>query len=168
MTPEIHIDRESGLDAPDDESFSRWVTETLASQADQCAANLQPEVSIRINDEAEMSALNERYRHKSGPTNVLSFPADLPPEICSGLLGDIVICAPVVEREAKEQHKSVISHWAHMTVHGTLHLLGFDHVEESDANTMESLERYLLVGMGYPDPYHNDHSPASMTDSEYT
>jgi probable rRNA maturation factor len=168
MTPQIHIDRETGLDTPDDESFSRWVTTTLEAQADKCAANHAPEISIRINNETEMSALNARYRHKSGPTNVLSFPADLPPEIGSGLLGDIVICAPVVEREARTQGKPAVSHWAHMTVHGTLHLLGFDHIEATEAEQMENLETRLLLGMGYADPYQNDNAPLSTTDSEHT
>lgn len=168
MTPQIHIDREAGLDAPDDESFSRWVTTTLEAQADKCAPHHAPEISIRINNETEMSALNARYRHKSGPTNVLSFPADLRPEIGSGLLGDIVICAPVVEREAKNQGKPAASHWAHMTVHGTLHLLGFDHIEAAEAEQMENLETRLLLGMGYPDPYQNDNVSLSTTDSEHT
>lgn len=168
MTPQIYIDRGAGLDAPDDESFSRWVITTLEVQADKCTPNRAPEISIRINNETEMSALNERYRLKIGPTNVLSFPADLPPEIDSGLLGDIVICAPVVEREAKDQGKSVASHWAHMTVHGTLHLLGFDHIEAVEAEHMENLETRLLLSMGFPDPYQNGNAQLSIMDSEHT
>jgi len=151
MSPTVHIDREAGLEAPDDESFSRWVAMALTTQ--QHTLHKHPEVSIRINSLVEMTSLNEQYRHKSGPTNVLSFPADLPVEVSSGLLGDIVICAPVVQLEASEQGKAPICHWAHMTVHGTLHLLGFDHIDDDEAEQMEALETHILTSMGYPDPY---------------
>ena len=166
MTPIVHVDREAGLEAPDDESFSRWVA--VALTADQTVLPEHPEISIRISGLAEMTTLNERYRNKTGPTNVLSFPTDLPSEIDRGLLGDIVICAPIVEREAAEQNKASMSHWAHMTVHGTLHLMGFDHVEDHEAEQMESLETRLLAAMGYPDPYQTYHSYHHMMDSEHT
>jgi len=108
---------------------------------------------VRIVDEPEMRELNARYRHKDYPTNVLSFPAELPPGVDVPLLGDIVICAPVVNREATEQHKAPRAHWAHMLVHGTLHLLGHDHERERDAAVMEALERRILAGLKFPDPY---------------
>ena len=114
------------------------------------------ELTIRIVDEAESAELNEGYRHKQGPTNVLSFPFEAPPGVALPLLGDIIICAPVVERQAAEQGKAPAAHWAHMVVHGCLHLLGHDHIEESEAQAMESLETDILSGLGYPDPYEQD------------
>src|SRR5690606_24067449 len=93
------------------------------------------------------------YRHQDKPTNVLSFPADIPAELNLPLLGDLVICAPVVEREAMEQRKTLEAHWAHMVVHGTLHLVGYDHITEPEAEEMESLETKILTGMGFPPPY---------------
>lgn len=110
------------------------------------------ELTIRIVNEVESTALNESYRHKQGPTNVLSFPFEAPPAVDSLLLGDIVICAPVVLQEAVNQGKSVAAHWAHLVAHGVLHLLGYDHDEEH-AEAMESLEIRILAGLGYPDPY---------------
>ncbi len=151
MSPLIYIDREAGLEAPDDDSFSCWITSALTGSGIAIAA--EPEISLRINDLDEMAELNATYRGKQGPTNVLSFPADLPDAVESELLGDIVICAPVVECEASEQNKSLESHWAHMTVHGVLHLLGFDHIEEQEAIEMESLETAILATLGFPDPY---------------
>ncbi len=100
-----------------------------------------------------MTDLNGRYRDKPQPTNVLSFPSELPDELALPLLGDIVICAPVVNREAEQQGKSPAAHWAHMAVHGTLHLLGYDHIENEDAQRMESLETRILARMGLPCPY---------------
>jgi probable rRNA maturation factor len=111
------------------------------------------ELSVRIVDEPEMRELNARYRHKDYPTNVLSFPAGLPPGVDVPLLGDIVICAPLVTREAAEQHKAPRAHWAHLLVHGTLHLLGHDHERARDAEVMEALERRILAGLKFPDPY---------------
>ena len=114
------------------------------------------ELTIRVVDEAESAELNEGYRHKQGPTNVLSFPFEAPPGVALPLLGDIIICAPVVERQAAEQGKAPAAHWAHMVVHGCLHLLGYDHIDETEAQEMESLETDLLSGLGYPDPYEQD------------
>ena len=111
------------------------------------------ELTVRIVDEAESAELNHTYRHVSGPTNVLSFPFEAPGPLRISLLGDVVICAPVVEREAREQGKPAEAHWAHMVVHGTLHLLGYDHQEEGDASRMESEERQILAALGFPDPY---------------
>ena len=107
----------------------------------------------RIVDEAEGRALNERWRGRDHATNVLSFPAELPPGVALPLLGDLVVCAPVVAREAAEQGKAEADHWAHLVIHGTLHLLGFDHETEAEATVMEDLERALLAGLGIGDPY---------------
>jgi len=113
----------------------------------------EAEISLLIVDETEGAELNQQWRNKCGPTNVLSFPSDLPAELQLPLLGDLVICAPVVAREALEQKKSLKAHWAHMMVHGTLHLLGFDHIDDAEAEEMESLETDILARIGYPDPY---------------
>ena len=111
------------------------------------------ELTIRIVDEAESARLNSRFRQKRGPTNVLSFPFESPPGVDVPLLGDIVICAPVIRREAIEQSKSESSHWAHMVVHGSLHLLGFDHDREEAAREMEAMETRILAGLGFDNPY---------------
>ncbi len=111
------------------------------------------ELVIRVVDEAESSALNRDYRGRDRPTNVLSFPFEAPPPIESYLIGDLVICAPVVAREALAQGKAAKAHWAHMVVHGVLHLLGFDHPSDAEAESMEALEREIQGGLGYPDPY---------------
>jgi probable rRNA maturation factor len=111
------------------------------------------ELTLRIVDEAEITALNHRYRGKDGATNVLSFPYQPLPGVESGLLGDIVICAPVVAREAVAQSKSLEAHWAHITIHGVLHLLGHDHQQAEQAGDMERLEVKLLGQIGFADPY---------------
>jgi probable rRNA maturation factor len=111
------------------------------------------ELTIRIVDEAESTRLNSRYRNKGGATNVLSFPFDAPAGVDVPLLGDIVVCAPVVRREANDQSKSVSSHWAHMVVHGALHLLGFDHEQARDADEMEAMETRILADLGFDNPY---------------
>jgi len=120
------------------------------------------ELAIRLVGEDESRALNHDYRGKDKPTNVLSFPADLPEMVLSELderpLGDLVICAPVVAREAGEQGKALAAHWAHMTVHGLLHLLGHDHIEAVDAAVMEPLEIAVLARLGWDNPY--DDEPA--------
>ena len=113
----------------------------------------EAEISLLIVDETEGAELNRQWRGKDGPTNVLSFPSDLPAELNLPLLGDLIICAPVVEKEAMAQKKSLDAHWAHMVVHGTLHLLGYDHVVDAEAQEMEALETRILKQLGYPDPY---------------
>jgi probable rRNA maturation factor len=110
-------------------------------------------LSIRITDETEITELNREYRHQDKPTNVLSFPMDLPEDLGISMLGDIAICAPVVEKEATEQNKLLDSHWAHMVIHGTLHLLGYDHINDDEAEEMESLEIEIMQGLGYKNPY---------------
>lgn len=144
---ELDIQRASAsADLPDDDSFRRWAGLALQDRPGH-------ELTIRLVDEAESQTLNRDYRHKDYPTNVLSFPADLPPELNIPLLGDLVICAPVVEREAREQNKPLQAHWAHMVIHGCLHLTGYDHMDDSEAEEMESLERQLLAQLGIDDPY---------------
>jgi len=110
-------------------------------------------LTIRLVGEEESRELNARYRGKDGATNVLSFPADLPKEIGIALLGDIVICAPLVAQEAKVQAKPVMSHWAHLTIHGVLHLLGHDHEQKQEAELMESIEIGLLQTLDIRNPY---------------
>ena len=132
-------------------SFRKWVAAALASRIREA------DLAIRIVGAKEGRALNRHFRGKDYATNVLSFPAELPDGLPKGvklpLLGDLVICAPVVAREAKEQKKSLVDHYAHLTVHGALHLLGWDHENEADAICMEQLEREILAGMGIEDPY---------------
>lgn len=124
------------------------------------------ELVVRVVDEAESAALNERYAHKKGPTNVLAFPAGDPPPPAAATprgapgalveptaLGDLAICAAVVAREAAEQGKSLEAHWAHMVIHGCLHLRGYDHMNAAEARVMEARERELLAGLGIADPY---------------
>ena len=132
-------------------SFRKWVAAALADRAGEA------DVAIRVVDEEEGRSLNRQYRGKDHPTNVLSFPADLPEGLPDGvrlpLLGDLVICAPVVEREAREQGKPLATHYAHLTVHGVLHLLGWDHENDRDAERMEQRERQILATLGIGDPY---------------
>jgi len=147
MAIELDLQRAGRFaDVPSDEQFEAWVTAALQSRSDA-------ELTIRLVGREESRDLNRTYRGKDRETNVLSFPAELPEGIDLPLLGDIVICAPLVEQEALEQAKPVEDHWAHLTLHGVLHLLGYDHVEESDAEVMEALETSLLAVLGIDDPY---------------
>ncbi len=130
--------------------FEAWAQQVLEGRRDEA------ELAIRLVDEAESRTLNREYRGKDRPTNVLSFPADLPAVVESPLLGDLVICAPVVLREAEEQGKPTDAHWAHMVVHGVLHLLGYDHQNEQEAAGMEAIEAALLKEMGYRNPYEEE------------
>lgn len=132
---------------PSDELFQNWADLAAGSQ------QIEGELCIRIVDEAESQQLNSDYRGKDKPTNVLSFPFEAPPGFPAEILGDLAICAAVVEQEAAEQNKELNHHWAHMVVHGVLHLLGFDHINDEDAEEMESLERELLAQIQIPDPY---------------
>ena len=133
---------------PNKEHIERWISAALLNEALTDA-----EVSVYIVDEAESQDLNFQYRGKDKPTNVLSFPADIPEEVGIPLLGDLVICAPIVAQEAQEQSKTLEAHWAHMLVHGTLHLLGYDHSEDDEAEAMETLETELLIAMNFAAPY---------------
>lgn len=126
--------------------FERWAETALADS--QVA-----ELTVRVVGRAESRELNGRYRGKDAPTNVLSFPADLPKGIGLPLLGDIVICAPLVADEAAQQGKHLQDHWAHLVIHGVLHLLGYDHIDDAEAEEMESLEIRLLADFGISNPY---------------
>lgn len=114
------------------------------------------ELVIRVVDQTESRDLNRTYRHKDKPTNVLSFPFEAPPGFEDDHLGDLVICAAVVRREASDQGKPEEAHWAHMVVHGVLHLLGYDHQNDAEAAEMEDRERAILGHLGFPDPYEHD------------
>ena len=148
---DLQINSDSS-DLPALEELEQWAKAAVAEHREEA------EISILIVDTEEGAELNQQWRGKEGPTNVLSFPSDLPEELQLPLLGDLVICAPVVEREAKEQKKTLKSHWAHMIVHGTLHLLGYDHIQDDEADEMESLETTIMQQLSYPDPYLYDES----------
>jgi len=146
----LRIDLQNELNlpgVPHIAQLQQWVQATL--QRDY--ADL--EHTIRIVDEAESQALNQAYRGKDRPTNVLSFPAEASEFLDYDHLGDLVICAAIVEAEAQQQGKPVLSHWAHMVVHGMLHLQGFDHLNHTDAAQMEALEIEILAALGHTNPY---------------
>ena len=132
---------------PANDQIALWANAALQD------VDIPSELTIRIVDEIEGAELNEKWRKKIGPTNVLSFPAQVAEEIQPKLLGDIVICATVVAREAAQQEKSLSAHWAHMVIHGTLHLLGYDHTEVQQSETMESLEINILNKLNIGNPY---------------
>jgi probable rRNA maturation factor len=145
----IEVDVQQATDfrpLPGHRDFKLWVTAALQEIGDA-------ELTLRLVDEAESRELNSRYCGKDTPTNVLSFPAGLPPGMDVPLLGDIVICAPLVHSEAMAQNKPVQAHWAHLVIHGVLHLLGHDHQDEQEAGVMEALEVDLLFSLGYENPY---------------
>ncbi|WP_448550337.1 rRNA maturation RNase YbeY [Thalassotalea fusca] len=132
---------------PTNEQLQSWVESVL------CRYERSFELTIRIVDEDESQALNHQYRGKDKPTNVLSFPFEVPDGIELDLLGDIVICANVVEQEAKQQNKALLDHWAHMVIHGCLHLLGYDHIEPEEAEEMEAIEITVLSKLNINNPY---------------
>ena len=153
-------------DIPSEQQFIEWLEQVFN------ALNIaEKELTIRVVDEAESQQLNFQYRSKNSPTNVLSFPFEMPDFISMqedaepddigladaefSLLGDLVICAPIVASEAKQQNKKLFHHWAHMVVHGTLHLLGYDHINDDEAEHMEALERQILQQLAIDDPYQN-------------
>ncbi|EGA68034.1 metal-binding heat shock protein [Vibrio sinaloensis DSM 21326] len=142
---QLAVEDESGLPTFDD--IHLWLNSAVAKFQPQA------EVTVRLVDEQESHQLNFDYRGKDKPTNVLSFPFEAPPGIEMDLLGDLIICRQVVEREAIEQQKPLMAHWAHMVVHGSLHLLGYDHIEDDEAEEMESLETEIMQEMGFLDPY---------------
>jgi probable rRNA maturation factor len=142
---QLAVESEDGL--PSLEDIQLWLSSVVTKFQPQA------EVTVRIVDEQESHQLNHDYRGKDKPTNVLSFPFEAPPGMEIDLLGDLIICRQVVEREAIEQNKPLMAHWAHMVVHGSLHLLGYDHIEDDEAEEMESLETEIMQGMGFEDPY---------------
>lgn len=132
---------------PSAELFQLWVDAALT------VTDSDTELTIRLVDEKESADLNQQYRHKSGPTNILSFPFDPPPGMDMELLGDLVVCVPVIQQEAINQNKLINHHWAHIIIHGVLHLLGYDHIEEQDAEEMEALEIEILHTLNIANPY---------------
>lgn len=152
MQAEFEIQRATtSITTPDDNQFQLWISAVPAAQDHPLA------LTIRIVDEHEAQCFNRQYRNRDYATNVLSFPAELPEglpaEIRQSQLGDLLICAPVVVREALEQRRREDDHWAHLTVHGILHLLGYDHEQPEEAIVMESLEIEILAKLGISDPY---------------
>ncbi|MCP4288628.1 MAG: rRNA maturation RNase YbeY [Gammaproteobacteria bacterium] len=132
-------------DIPSAEDFEYWAASALQQP--------QGALTIRIVDHKESQILNRNYRGDDNPTNVLSFPFEAPEHLPSQYLGDLIICAPVVTLEVGEQSKSVTAHWAHMVIHGMLHLQGYDHQTSVQAEAMEQLEQEIMADLGYPDPY---------------
>ena len=152
MQADLEIQRVTTTSSvPDDEQFQRWVS------AVPVARGHEHSLTLRIVDETEARRLNKEYRNRDYATNVLSFPTELPEglpdEIRQAQLGDILICAPIVSREAREQSRLEADHWAHLTIHGVLHLLGYDHVQPDEADIMESLETEILGQLGVSDSY---------------
>jgi len=133
---------------PSDKELQLYLEKALADYSEDA------EVLIRVVDSQEISALNEQYRHKQGPTNILSFPFEVPEAVKGvNLLGDLVVCASVLETEAQAQQKTLKDHWAHIIIHGILHLLGYDHIDESDAQEMEAKEVLILQQLNIDNPY---------------
>ena len=132
---------------PEESVIRQWVLQALPND------KKDSELTVRVVDEAEITALNRQYRGKDGATNVLSFPYETIPGVETDLLGDVVICAPVVANEAVAQDKPLDAHWAHMVIHGVLHLLDYDHHLDAEAHKMEARETELLASLGYADPY---------------
>ena len=136
----------SGMPLPTTTQIHQWAKPCLPEP-------FNSELYIRITDNEQMQALNQRFRKKASPTNVLAFPAELPNGVPYSILGDIVLCAPVINQQAQEQNKPNMAHWAHMIVHGILHLRGYDHKHHEQSQQMESLEITHLQSLGFDNPY---------------
>lgn len=141
--------QENQFRVPNEEDVNTWVVAALKV----LSQDGEQQLAVRIVGEPEIASLNKKFRNKPYSTNVLSFEAAIPDDVPVPLLGDVVICAPVVCREADAQNKSYTEHYAHMVVHGLLHLLGYDHIDEQDAETMEALEVKVLAKLGFSNPY---------------
>lgn len=131
-------------DIPPRSAFRKWIKAALVHDA---------EIGLRVVDEAEGNSLNRNFRGRDYATNVLTFIYDNAGPNVQSLAGDIVLCAPVIEREAREQHKNLTAHYAHLTVHGVLHLQGYDHESDVEASAMEQMEAEILERLGYENPY---------------
>ena len=154
LTVEVSISDELASDAGELSDDDVPEPELLQSWAEAAYLGETPAVaSLLVTTADEVQSLNKQYRNKDKPTNVLSFPMESPAEIDVSLLGDIVLCAPVIKQEAEQQSRSEVSHWAHMVVHGMLHLQGYDHIENHDADQMEQLEIEILSQLGFDNPY---------------
>ena len=143
----LELINEDNLPAPYSAQFQNWLNQVAKK------LNITGEVCIKIVDEAESQDLNKTYRQQDKPTNVLSFPSEIPDFVESTHLGDLAICAQIVEQEAQEQNKNINDHWTHLTLHGCLHLLGYDHIEDKEAEAMEAVEIELLAELGIGNPY---------------
>ena len=137
----------SYADYPSEQQFQLWV-DTVLQEDDQ-----DSEIVIRLVDDQESAELNQQYRHKQGPTNILSFPFEAPDGFDTDLLGDLVICTPLIALEAQQQNKQLFDHWAHITINGVLHLLGYDHIDDAEAEEMEALEIKILSRLNINNPY---------------
>lgn len=154
----LYLDLQNMIESdnvPEQAIIEHWIKKTLSAEAEftKSALNDEYELTVRIVDKDEIKNLNNTYRHKDKSTNVLSFPFDSPPEVELPLLGDLIICHDVVLEEAEEQKKAIFEHWAHMIVHGVLHLKGYDHIEDSEAQIMEALEIQILKQLNIANPY---------------
>lgn len=147
MNVTIDLQQATDAEVPSEQQFQCWATAALTEVNEDC------ELSIRLVDETESAELNHDYRGKNYPTNVLSFPFDSPIPLEPRLLGDLVLCVPVVTKEAAEQNKNLDDHWAHLIVHGCLHLLGYDHIDDAEAEQMEALEIAILQKLDINNPY---------------
>ncbi|MBF0218243.1 MAG: rRNA maturation RNase YbeY [Gammaproteobacteria bacterium] len=145
---DLQIATQSQEGLPDHREIACWIEAAVGRRVDEGS-----EVTVRLVDAAEMAELNLAYRHQAGTTNVLSFPFEAPAEVDLALLGDIIICRQVVEAEAVAQQKSLTAHWAHLVIHGALHLTGYDHLNDKEAEEMETLEIAILAGLGFANPY---------------
>lgn len=152
---QIALQDDSQTSIPDNEQVQLWAERAVANSGDETDKDAQ--MTVRIVNEEEITRLNSAYRHKASATNVLSFPFQSPPgmpeEESVNVLGDVVVCASVVNREAEQQRKTGTAHWAHMIIHGTLHLLGYDHQDDQQAKNMETLETAILAELGFSNPY---------------
>ena len=152
---------DSSAKTPDARQIRGWVAAVFTTLERSPLA-----LTVRVVGEEEMAKLNQRYRGRNQPTNVLSFPIESLSGAYTDLLGDIVVCGPVVDREAAIQHKPPMGHWAHMVVHGMLHLFGYDHESDQEATAMETLEKSVLEGLGYSDPYQGEHDSGTNSHAQ--
>ena len=150
VTLDLQLACENAEGMPQAADFQRWLDAAILPFQEEA------EVTVRLVDEAESQELNHTYRGKDKPTNVLSFPFECPPGVELPLLGDLIICRQVVEQEAQEQGKPLLAHWAHMVVHGSLHLFGYDHIDDEEAEEMEALEVEFMQALGFDNPYQDD------------
>ena len=150
VTLDLQLACENAEGMPQAADFQRWLDAAILPFQEEA------EVTVRLVDEAESQELNHTYRGKDKPTNVLSFPFECPPGVELPLLGDLIICRQVVEQEAQEQGKPLLAHWAHMVAHGSLHLLGYDHIDDEEAEEMEALEVEFMQALGFDNPYQDD------------
>lgn len=152
---QLYVDLQIACSDPDQlpmpASFEKWIKAAILGGSD--SVREEAELTVRIVDQDEIMQLNDQYRNINKATNVLAFPFENPPGLTLPLLGDLIICKEVVENEAKLQGKTLTAHWAHMSIHSTLHLLGYDHIEQAEAIEMENLETKLLAELGFTDPY---------------